>query len=163
MQKFTDTKGRSWLVEINLAVIKRVKTLCNFNILDLLDFRGKTFEQYQSDPVFMVDTLYAVCAKQAQELGVTDIDFAEGLAGDCIEDANMALLEAIVNFTPSQKAREAQKKLLALMKKTGDEVITKALEALDKPETIAAMSKAAMMYTDSLLNSQAQSESTPAN
>ncbi len=103
MQKFVDATGRVWVVEINVATIKRVRTLAGINLLEVVE--GELIERLSSDPVLLCDVLYAVCQPQAAKEDVSDEAFGEGLAGDAITEATTALIEALVAFFPEPRRR----------------------------------------------------------
>lgn len=118
-RSFTDTQGRDWPIEVTVSTVKRVRTLIDVDLLEVLD--GKLIDQLISDPVLLCDVLYAVCKPTADERGVSDEEFGRGLAGDAIEHATDALLTAIVSFSPSPRDRAAL-----------GQVLTKARAAMDR-------------------------------
>lgn len=103
MQKFVDTAGRVWVVEINVATIKRVRRLTEVNLLEVVE--GELIERLSRDPVLLCDVLYAVCQPQALRDGVSDEQFGSGLAGDCLGEATAALLSGLVAFFPEPRRR----------------------------------------------------------
>ena len=48
MKTFADNTGHTWTVTVNVAVIKRVRTLLGVNLMDVAD--GKLLERLVSDP-----------------------------------------------------------------------------------------------------------------
>ena len=58
------------------------------NLIEAAD--GQLFGQLASDPVLLVNTLYAVCKPQADERGVGEEEFGALLVGDTIEGAAKA-------------------------------------------------------------------------
>jgi hypothetical protein len=131
MQKFVDAAGRIWVVEINVATIKRVRSLAGVNLLEVVD--GELIERLSSDPILLCDVLYAVCQPQAQRDSVTDEAFGIGLAGDVIAEATTALVEGLVAFFP-----EPRRRLLEKAAAKYREVQTKAMSMveakLDSPQ-----------------------------
>jgi hypothetical protein len=107
MKKFIDAQGRYWVVDINVATIKRVKALTEINLLTVVE--GELVEQLSSDPILLCDVLYAVCKPQADREEISDEDFGTGLAGDAISEATKALIEALVEFFPEPRRRLLQK------------------------------------------------------
>ena len=118
MKTFTDNKGRTWTLEVTVATVKRVRALCRVDLNSIVELdknnkpSAELLERLSSDPVLLVDVLYAVCKPQADKLGITDEDFGEAMAGDAIEQATGALLDEIVDFFPTAK-RMAMQKILA--------------------------------------------------
>jgi hypothetical protein len=103
MKTFTDNQGRSWTVEINVATVKRVRSLANVDLLEIVE--GTLIEKLIRDPVLLCDVVYAVCKPQADERQIMDEDFGKAMAGDAIEHATTALLEELVSFCPSPRDR----------------------------------------------------------
>lgn len=104
MKTFTDNAGRSWNVEVNVAAIKRARTLADVNLLEVVE--GTLVDRLIRDPVLLCDCLYAVCKPQADERSITDEEFGRAMAGDAIEHATAALLEELVSFCPSPRDRK---------------------------------------------------------
>lgn len=117
MKTFRDNKRRVWTLEVNVAAIKRVRGLCKVDLNSIVEVDSENrptahlLEQLSSDPVLLVDVLYAICKPDADKQGVTDEEFGEAMAGDAIEQATEALLDEIVDFFPSAK-RQVMKKIL---------------------------------------------------
>jgi len=110
MPTFTDTAGRTWTVELNIAAVKRVRSLTWTDLLEVLS--GKLIDRLIADPVLLVDVLFAVLKPEADSKGVSDEEFGRAMAGDAIEQATQALLQAIVSFCPSPKDRAALGRVL---------------------------------------------------
>lgn len=156
MTTFTDTEGRSWEVHITTNALKRVHSLTGENIDTLFD--EKTVDRLCTDYVFIADALYAVCKPQADERGVTDEQFGEALAGEPLEKAIEALLEALVDFFPPKRQATARR-LVKAFKKLETTVFNRVntrLDTLDLEQTADQV-----MSSESFTNSPASSASTP--
>ena len=133
MKTFTDNKGRIWTLEVTVATVKRVRALCRVDLNSIVELdknnkpSAELLERLSSDPVLLVDVLYAVCKPQADKLGITDEDFGEAMAGDAIEYATSALLEEVINFFPESK-RMVMQRILSASRKFS-EAARKKLEA----------------------------------
>ena len=133
MKSFTDNKGRTWMIEVTVATVKRVRALCKVDLNSIVELdknskpSAELLERLSSDPVLLVDVLYAVCKPQADKQNITDEDFGEAMAGDAIEHATTALLEEIVDFFPATK-RLVMQKILSASRRFGD-AARKKLEA----------------------------------
>ena len=133
MKSFTDNKGRTWTLEVTVATVKRVRALCRVDLNSIVELdknnkpSAELLERLSSDPVLLVDVLYAICKPQADKLGVSDEDFGEAMAGDAIEHATSALLEEIIDFFPEAK-RLVMRKILSASRKFS-EAARKKLEA----------------------------------
>ena len=119
MTTFIDNKGRTWTLEVTVATVKRVRGLCKVDLNSIVELdknnkpSAELLERLSSDPVLLVDVLYAVCKPQADKLNITDEDFGESMAGDAIEHATTALLEEVISFFPEAKRMVMQKILSA--------------------------------------------------
>ena len=124
MRNFIDSSGRVWVVDINVATVKRVKALAQINLLEVV--QGELIERLSTDPVLLADVLYAVCQPQALREQVSDEAFGQALAGDVIDRATTALLEGLIEFFP-----EPRRRLLEKATAKYRQVQTKALELLE--------------------------------
>jgi hypothetical protein len=131
MKTFKDSEEREWTIEIDSAAIKRVRTLANINLLNIID--GSLHRQFEVDPTLLVDAVYCVCKPQADARGVTDEQFGRAMRGDAIERAATALMEDLADFFPSGK-RQMLKKVLSKVTALTDKAIQQANEKLDSPE-----------------------------
>jgi hypothetical protein len=133
MKSFTDNKGRTWTLEVTVATVKRVRALCRVDLNSIVELdknnkpSAELLERLSSDPVLLVDVLYAICKPQADKLGVSDEDFGEAMAGDVIEHATTALLEEVIDFFPEAK-RLVMRKILSASRKFS-EAARRKLEA----------------------------------
>ncbi|MEI8244630.1 MAG: hypothetical protein WCI51_02300 [Lentisphaerota bacterium] len=125
MHSFKDNKGVEWVVEVNMATVKRVKNALGINIADL-DNR-EFMQKLKDDIIFLIDLLYLTCKEQADKRAITDEAFASLIFGDVLEQAVSAFLESYVDFFPAgtrQRLRAAQNLM--------SPVIEKALAAIDQ-------------------------------
>src|SRR3990172_1759083 len=129
MKTFVDTQGRTWTVTINVDAIRRVRSLLNINLLEIVE--GPLLERLVTDPVLLCDILFALCQPEAQSKNVSDEDFGRALGGDVLDGATTALLEELVDFFPSGKRAVFRKELEKLKKLEGIalEAATKRLES----------------------------------
>jgi hypothetical protein len=130
MPAFKDTEGRNWSVGITVATIKRVRDLMDVDLMEAVE--GKLLDRLSTDPVLLVDVVYAVCKPEADIVGVTDVQFGTAMAGDVIEHATVALIEAIIDFFPNPRDRATMRKVYTstqrMMEKARD-VIEHRLES----------------------------------
>lgn len=117
MKSFTDNLGRAWTLVVNVATIKRVRALCGVDLNSIIEVEDgkpttKLLERLSTDPVLLVDVLYAVCKPECDSKNVSDEDFGAAMAGDAIENATSALLDEVIDFFPAAK-RLAFRKILS--------------------------------------------------
>jgi hypothetical protein len=126
MSSFKDTIGREWSVVCNVGTIKAVRDALQVDLVKLFqDEAGRIF----GDPVLLVNVLYVVCKKQADERKLTDEDFGSSLSGDSLEAGASALIDAVILFFPQSR----QKILRATVEKSeqiNQEMEAKAIEAI---------------------------------
>ncbi len=131
MKTFQDNNGRTWTITVNVDAIKRVRSLLDVNLLDVVD--GKLLERIVSDPVLLCDVIYCLVKPDADARQVTDEDFGRAMAGDAIDHATTALLEELVDFFPGPKRRVLSKALTKL-KALEARALQVAETRLDDPE-----------------------------
>lgn len=117
MKSFTDNLGRTWTLVVNVVAIKRVRALCDVDLNAIIEVEdgkpsARLLEKLSSDPVLLVDVLYAVCKPECDQKNISDEDFGAAMAGDAIEHATSALLDEVIDFFPEAK-RLALKKILS--------------------------------------------------
>ncbi|HAT10335.1 MAG TPA: hypothetical protein DCS97_07025 [Planctomycetes bacterium] len=99
MQTFLDASGRTWSIHIDVATIRRVRSLAAIDLMQVLG--GDLLERLAADPVLLVDVLAAICQPQMDAQRVNAESFASGMLGDAIDHAATALLKGIADFSPS--------------------------------------------------------------
>lgn len=132
MPQFKDLKGRTWDVSVNISSVKRTRDLTGVDLLDTKS--GAVFERLASDPVMLIDVLYAICKPQADAVGVDDIAFGEAMAGDPIDEASRVLIDAIVGFTPNPSVRAALGEVAKKLNEAQGRVTAAATARLSSPE-----------------------------
>ena len=111
MKTFIDNTGKTWTLSVTVGTIKRVRALCGVDLANIITIEaGKApnvglLDRLASDPVLLVDVLYAVCKPEADAQNVTDEDFGRAMAGDAIEHATTALLDEVIDFFPEAKRK----------------------------------------------------------
>ena len=158
MKQFTDNAERTWTVEVNVAAIKRVKSLLDVNLLEALE--GDLLDELAHDMVLLCDVIYALCKPEADAIGITDEQFGQAMAGDAIDFATTALLEELVEFFPLAK-RRVLTKALAKMRNVDEKAIAYAEAKLDDPELDRKIDDALTALSDSATSSPDDSGSPP--
>ena len=146
MKTFVDNAQRTWTLSINVGAIKRVRALCNVNLLDIITLEADNkpntglLEQLSGDPVLLVDVLFAICKPEADAKSITDEDFGCAMSGDAIEFATRALLEELGDIVPEVKRRVFQK-ILTATRRFEEETTKKLQELMDSGEIDKAIDK----------------------
>jgi len=126
-----DNDNREWRIAINVAAMKRVRSLIDVDLMGILD--GTLLEKLVSDPVLLCDVVYCLIKPGADEKGVSDEDFGKAMGGDALEHATQALLEELADFFP-QKKRALLRKALMKLKALEEKAMAVAEKRLDSPE-----------------------------
>lgn len=157
MKIFKDLKNETWEIIINVAAIKKVRDLLHADLLDI----QTTLPRLLGDPIFLVDVLYCLCKSQADAKSISDEQFGEGMAGNCLGFAKNSLIEELKSFFPSPEEREAVDRLIH----KGNEMIgllrKKSLLKLEQTDMEAEADKILELFGETSMNSLGSSESTP--
>jgi hypothetical protein len=91
------------------------------------------------DVITLVDVLYVLVSDQADQAGVSDEDFGRTMRGDGVEAATNALLDEIVDFSPSRRRailepiirrqREKEAEAVAAVEKSLPEILDKVFDS----------------------------------
>jgi hypothetical protein len=163
MKCFKDNQNRNWTIVVNVAAVKRVRSLLEINLLDVVKLDEKNrpnvdlLEQLASDPVLLCDVIYCICKPDADAQNISDEDFGAAMGGDAIEHATTALLEELVDFFP-----EAKRLVLRKLMNAGEKVklqMEKALKLeLENPQLDKELEKQVKEYITSSTSSPESSE-----
>ena len=163
MRSFTDNAGRVWTIAVNVAAVKRVRALCGIDLASAIEtspdggISASTLSRLATDPVLLVDVLYALAKDEAAGQGVSDEDFGRAMAGDALDMAVTALIDEIVDFFPNPK-RAFLRRIADVAARFGAEA-QKALEqTLADPDFDGKVDAELRKLTGSPSPSQASSE-----
>jgi hypothetical protein len=140
MATFIDLKNRTWHISLTLGAIKRVKELCDVNLLEIVEPKSDLADRLQSYPPLLCDLLYAVCKPEMDAANVSDIEFGESLNGDTLAAGLEALIAEVINFSPKgrktllKEVYEKQKEVAAL----GESM---ALDRLNNPAVMEQLKR----------------------
>lgn len=126
--------GREWVVEINVSAVRRVERLTGINLLKILDKAddGSTLlGRIGSDPLTLIDVLFALVKPDADKAGVDQDSFDLAFSGDVLLDSRNALLEELTLFFPDQRVRNLIAALVSQGEKLADLVATGSMETLE--------------------------------
>lgn len=118
MKTFKDNAGRMWTISIDIGTVKRVRSLLDVNLV-AKDFI-QVLEEVLSDPVKLCDVIYVLCKPDADKQGISDEDFGRAMAGDAIEHAAIAFLDALADFTPNPRDRARVQKVVTALKSVAE-------------------------------------------
>src|SRR5207247_1616024 len=92
---------------------------------------GGESERVFADPILFVNVLYVLCKAQADSRNVSDYDFGAAMNGDALEDASIAILEEVADFSPSQK-REVLRQVIRKGVEAAGIAISQARDFIEK-------------------------------
>ncbi len=113
MRTFTDNAGRTWTLSLSFGAVKRVRGLLDVNLLELDKGEPPLLTRLGTDPILLVDVIFAVIKPQADGLGVTDEQWAESMGGEAMLAAQKAFYGEVADFTRSQGRPDMAKAALA--------------------------------------------------
>ena len=113
MRTFADNAGRTWTLSLSFGAVKRVRGLLDVNLLELDKGDPPLLTRLGTDPILLVDVIFAVIKPQADGLGVTDEQWAESMGGEAMLAAQKAFYEEVADFTRSQGRPDMAKAALA--------------------------------------------------
>lgn len=160
MKLFRDAKGREWPISVNVTSVKRVKSLMDVNLLEVIG--GDLSNRLMSDPILLGDVLYALCKPDVDAKGVTDADFGEGLWGDVIDSASAALWDELINFFQNARDRAALRRTIELAQAVRERTRALVEARLNSGVIEKAVEAALQNASDSFGDALASLESTPA-
>lgn len=129
MKAFTDSKNRTWVVDITVSAIRRIRDLTGIDFGNAKVFADQgTMEKIGLDVVLLAEVLYAALLPAITQKGIEKDDFCDAIQGDAINEAQFALLDGIADFFPKaqgnllksvlRQAREEQEKAVKEMEET---------------------------------------------
>lgn len=145
MKSFTDTKGKTWTIEVNVTTLQRVKGVTGVDLTKLIDARGETFTKVVEDVFVMFDVLTALVQPQLDTQGMTPEQFGESLDETSLEGAVHALIEAVIDFFQEGKRmllKRAFTKVRTAAQRRQSTTIDKAMQAVESPEFDRAIENA---------------------
>lgn len=115
MKTFKDDQGRSWDLHLTITAAKRVQQLCGVNILQLDQGDPPLLVRLGTDEILTWELLYALIQPQADKREITAEQFGEIMGPECLNAAQMALLEELTDFFRRQG--ESGRHKVALLEK----------------------------------------------
>lgn len=110
MNRIKDIKNREWDIIVNVPTLGRVRDELKMNLLEIVLPENELVEKL-SDPVELAAVLYLLCRDQLVEKNIEASDFYAALDRDCLDIGLTAIMEGVVNFSPSG-LRPAYRKVL---------------------------------------------------
>jgi hypothetical protein len=134
MHSFRDRKNRTWELHIDYAAIRRARGLVGVDLLKLPEEGFQLWGELYSDLIKFIDTIYAICKPQCDAAKVSDEDFGNALAGECLFNAKEAFEQEIVDFFPEPGTKESLRNVIRIGKEIQQRLVAdldRQLQAID--------------------------------
>ena len=75
MKAFTDAKGRSWEIELNIRQMKRVRDILGVDLVNVIQtnkdgsIATDTIDRVANDPILLCDILWVLCEQRRRRPG----------------------------------------------------------------------------------------------
>lgn len=173
MKTFRDNAGRVWNVAIDANAVREVRSRLDINLLSLPERDFELLTRLTTDLVLLVDVLFVVCRRQAEQLSVSDEQFGEAMYGDAIGEATNALVREVIDFFPDARRRQTLGKVIDKGEALGNLLLDRATAKLPELDNLnlekiadqilaTGMSSAASGLGNSSSNAPGSVASTPA-
>lgn len=159
MKSFTDSESRDWAISVDVAAVKRCRTLLDEDLLDV----ERNLQRLMLDPIVLCDVLFVICKPQADERQVTDEQFARAMRGDTIAKAKSALIEELIDFFPEPADRENLRHAIGKFNTMAGRARDLIRMRIDSPKLNEEIEAALSAVGDSFGSSPESSASTPAS
>jgi hypothetical protein len=100
MRTFTDNAAppRTWLLEITVSAIKRVRRTCSVDLLKVHEGDPPLADRLSADPVLTSEVICALVDPQIRERGISADDFDAALSGRALGQAITMFWEEVTDF-----------------------------------------------------------------
>lgn len=103
MKTFTDSTGRAWNLELTIAGAKRIKSICDVDLMDLQAGEPPLLFRLEKDVILLMDVIFALVKPQADAAGITDQQFGQAMNGPAAGAAADAFWEELTDFFRSTR------------------------------------------------------------
>ena len=98
MSMFKDKDGREFLLSVNITTVKRVRTLLGVDLLNISEGDPPLVMRLGTDPVLLVDVVYALIKPELDAANITDEQFGINLGGEGYPQAEKAFWDELEAF-----------------------------------------------------------------
>ncbi len=97
MTSYRDRNGNDWDIRLDVGLVGRLRTDAGFNLGKEM-VAERIAETLFTDPESFAKVLWVLCREQAEKRTITPEQFVSGLDFEAINNASLALMEAITDF-----------------------------------------------------------------
>lgn len=141
MKSFTDNALRTWVIQINVAAVKRVRGLLDIDLYKLVDNKFAGLTALIADPVGLIDVVYVLCKTEADAQGISDEQFGAGFSGDTLHNASQAFLAELIDFFPDPRVRAGIRKVIDLSQEVSGHMMDEMEANLSQADPVAMARK----------------------
>lgn len=160
MPVFTDNLSRTWDIDVHVASIKRVRSLLDIDLLQIVEDRCELLARLADDPVLLVDVLYVICKPAADSQSISDEDFGRAMSGDALLSGFEALLKGLEDFFQDARRRQAVTQVIAKTRRLAEMILDHTNTQIDQIDVDAAFEQLTTPGSSST-NAPDSSPSTP--
>ena len=142
MSCFKDGAGREWRLALNVLKIEAIREFDP----DFLHDDGETYNtiaRLTKDPLLFLRVLDVLTQRQQKDDGVSADDLQDALGESTLDAAYDAVIEAIINFTPTAGRRDLLRAMVKRKAEAETVGIQAASDAIKDPKAIERMRAAA--------------------
>ena len=136
----TDAKGTERELELRVDVLcmrrlrRRDPKIEILKVVDRDNPKEGLWAKMLEDPGIAVDIAYEATRHDPNAKGMSEEDFATGLAGDAVDEITQKALEAVVRFTPNRQNRAVLEMILSKSAAAIDDLRGEAIKAIESGE-----------------------------
>lgn len=130
MREWKDTKGKTWFIDLTVAVVRRVQKETGFHLAKVIEV--EEVAKLKDDELLFSDLLWSIHREDAKELELSREQFESRLSGDCIMQACDAMLFAVTDFLSDRRKGEIFRQILTTFNEMQAKKAETVREIIDK-------------------------------
>jgi len=164
---FTDNAGRSWPIKLDIFTVRRLKQETGVDLIDSADPLDVLMQKITGNVVLFADVLISLLQDAMRDREVSDEQLLRSIDNEeVVENAALALVEAILSFSRKPKAallKTAFGKTMEATRKQEELRIQQAEQKINSAEfeTVVAAAVETAMAGSGSSNSPPPPESSP--
>jgi hypothetical protein len=123
-----DAKSREWTIRLSAGDLARIREECGIPLGKLLTHPELVADIMLCDVETASHLFWVCCERQANEQGVSKLDFLNAIEGPQIEKGTEAVLRSVIDFFPRSRIAEKAKERLTQFLEKMDQAWIEATE-----------------------------------